>query len=702
MSKLGGLGGGINWALTPFREPVLLGQGAMGAVFKAWDSRTGREVALKVMRAPSARARERFLREAQLSAALAHPNVVKTHELFSLGELDALVSEVVESPRALDQAWAPLDLRARVRLLREAVAGVAAAHAQGIVHRDLKPENLLVDPQGRVRVADFGVAYGRSEERLTLTGEALGSPGFMPPEQLTGGRAVGPTLDVWALGVILYLALCDELPFRGSSYVEQVALAASGLSSAQRQQLTRASRGLAELVQRCLQSDPGARPASAGEVGQALDAWLAAPEFARSGSRLPLLLGAATALALGGVALYLVSEGPPAGVLDSPAQSASASPSPSASAPQEEASAAEARALAHDAPLVRYRAAATILRRGPEHPLRAEAERVVKELERSPLATISLERAPTWRGYLGPGSDLLLSTGSGLSYAWSPEGGLRPLPPLPTSVSRRTFFDAAAGEVLIPSRAGGGTGVFACSGSTPWRWLAPPRSDAPQGSAAARLAGGELVWGGRGYLASSSFPTLAVRVAGEADLEPLSLAPWGAGVLGLWIKADSDGPHPILRLLYHDPRTGDQEHWDDIPGRNGALAPHPRGESFLIVNYHYAQVLRRAGREDKALAVFTPTLAQGPLGSLDCFWGPSARDALIFFPCGGPGVEARLDSWDAEQSSRLRWTRPLGRALSATPGGPARECVVVGYADRVRIYGLPLADLAAAAPEGPR
>ena len=204
--------------LGPYELRGELGRGGMGVVYRAWEEAAQREVALKVISStsPSDTALERFRREGQALARLADPRILK---VFSAGVIEGspyLACELLEGARPLDEAWAELCLAERAELLLEVAEGVAHAQGQGVIHRDLKPENVLVDREGRLRVTDFGLARVTDLERLTRTGALLGTPLYMSPEQLLGKEA-DARADVWGLGVLLYEALTEELPFEAES-----------------------------------------------------------------------------------------------------------------------------------------------------------------------------------------------------------------------------------------------------------------------------------------------------------------------------------------------------------------------------------------------------------------------------------------------------------------------------------------------------
>mgnify|MGYP001230598614 CR=1 FL=1 len=211
----GGIVGGRFRVLAP------LGRGGMGAVFRAEELGSGRAVALKVLGGPSSPERvERLRREGELAARLDHPGIVRVHSAGNEGGVPWLACELVEGARPLRDALPTLPRAERLRLVREVAEAVGFAHAQGVVHRDLKPENVLLDGAGRARVADFGLARAEGLEALTRTGQLVGTPAYMAPELYESPTRAGPASDVWALGVLLYEALVDRLPFPAETLVE--------------------------------------------------------------------------------------------------------------------------------------------------------------------------------------------------------------------------------------------------------------------------------------------------------------------------------------------------------------------------------------------------------------------------------------------------------------------------------------------------
>ncbi len=224
----------------------VIGRGGMGIVYGAVDPTLGRRVALKLVRdgrrRPSARFRERLQREALALARVSHPNIVS---IFDIGTTDHGTFVAMEYVRGIDlRRWLRGCARSVDEILQVFTAageGLAAAHAEGLVHRDFKPTNVMVTPDQRVKVLDFGLARGRAStdpwldatdgpllaRRLTLADTVVGTTGYMPPEQLLG-REVSPASDQFAFCVALYEALHGVRPFPGTNPVEQARAYARG------------------------------------------------------------------------------------------------------------------------------------------------------------------------------------------------------------------------------------------------------------------------------------------------------------------------------------------------------------------------------------------------------------------------------------------------------------------------------------------
>lgn len=201
-----------------------IGRGGMGVVVRARDRRLQRAVAIKVLPpelAFHAGVRERFLREAQTAAQLAHPQIVPVYTVDEREGLVYFVMALVEGESLAQHlaTSAPLaPARARA-ILADVAAALAYAHERGVVHRDVKPDNILLDRRsGRAVVTDFGIARAaQGESRLTVTGAALGTPAYMSPEQATGDRELDGRSDIYSLGVIGYQLLAGTPPFRATN-----------------------------------------------------------------------------------------------------------------------------------------------------------------------------------------------------------------------------------------------------------------------------------------------------------------------------------------------------------------------------------------------------------------------------------------------------------------------------------------------------
>ena len=257
-----------------YRIVELLGTGGMGVVYRAEDSRLPRTVALKLLQPELTRspaARQRLLREARAVAALDHPNVCTIFEVGETTEGRTFLAMACYDGETLAQRLqrGPLPAAEAVEIAAQIAAGLEHAHERGIVHRDLKPANVMLTREGLVKVLDFGIAKLVDETRLTATGAAFGTPTYMSPEQIRSA-AVDARSDVWSLGVLLYEMVAGEPPFGVDDpqamfysilHVDPAPLDA---------RVPGLPRGLAAVVARALDKDPGERQADMGEVRQEL------------------------------------------------------------------------------------------------------------------------------------------------------------------------------------------------------------------------------------------------------------------------------------------------------------------------------------------------------------------------------------------------------------------------------------------------
>ncbi len=195
-----------------------LGEGGMGVVYKALDTKLKRPVALKFLRADAvedAEAKERFLREAQAAAALDHPNICTVYEIDEAEGQTFLAMAFVAGRTIKDKiSDRPLKLDEVLGIATQTAEGLKAAHSKGVVHRDIKPANLMLTEEGQVKIMDFGLAQLAEQSRLTKTATILGTPAYMSPEQ-TRRKPTDRRTDVWSLGVVIYEMVTGRLPFAG-------------------------------------------------------------------------------------------------------------------------------------------------------------------------------------------------------------------------------------------------------------------------------------------------------------------------------------------------------------------------------------------------------------------------------------------------------------------------------------------------------
>ena len=239
-----------------------LGEGGMGVVYKASDTRLGRSVALKFVKAQFG---HRWEREARAVAALNHPHIATLYEVGEHEGSPYLVMELVDG-RPLK---GPLPVKRAIEYGIQMADALAAAHAAGIVHRDLKPGNILVTEKGSVKVLDFGLAKRADREGApasTQTSGLAGTPGYLAPEQIEG-KAADARSDIFAFGCILYELLSGRRAFPGETIIAALAAAATTEPKA----LEGVPEQLDKLVRRCLRKDPERRFQHMEDVGVELE-----------------------------------------------------------------------------------------------------------------------------------------------------------------------------------------------------------------------------------------------------------------------------------------------------------------------------------------------------------------------------------------------------------------------------------------------
>ena len=253
-----------------------IGRGAMGLVFRARQVSLDRTVALKIVRAgglASEQEQERFQREAQALARLRHPNIVAIHEVGEHDGQPFFAMDFVEGKNLAEVIRegpvAPAEAAALVRRVAEAVH---FAHQEGTLHRDLKPSNVLLDAAGQPRITDFGIAKRlHGDVTLTLSGEMVGTPGYMPPEQMGGtGMETLPASDVYSLGAILYELVTGRRPFDIESTLDAVMQIMHREPDSPRALQPDLDRDIETICLKCLEKEPSRRYASARELADDL------------------------------------------------------------------------------------------------------------------------------------------------------------------------------------------------------------------------------------------------------------------------------------------------------------------------------------------------------------------------------------------------------------------------------------------------
>jgi predicted Ser/Thr protein kinase len=250
-----------------------LGRGGMGVVYKARDVQTRDLVAVKVLH-PSAASDpaivDRFRNELLLARRITHKNVCRVFDLNEFAGTTVISMEFVEgrSLRELLREVESLSTRRGLKIVRQIAAGLVEAHAQGVVHRDLKPENILIGRDGTVKIMDFGIAR-LLDARVTATGDILGTPAYMSPEQAEG-RPADARSDIYALGLVMYEMFCGRPPFSGDTPIALAAKHVSEMPVAPRAIEADLPPRIDAAIRRCLEKNPAKRFQSVGQLDAAL------------------------------------------------------------------------------------------------------------------------------------------------------------------------------------------------------------------------------------------------------------------------------------------------------------------------------------------------------------------------------------------------------------------------------------------------
>jgi protein kinase-like protein len=377
--------------LGPYRLLRKLAEGGMGAVYEAEHGQTGVRYALKTIKAGVGQlldedALERLRREARLAAALDHRRIVRVHAAEFDGPVPYLVQDLLTGGTLSERVRASgvLSPEAGAELVAQLAEGLAVAHAAGILHRDLKPDNVLFSERGEPVLVDFGLSRRVSGNsiQLTQTGEILGTPAYMAPEQALDVGTAREAADVYALGAILYFLLEGVAPFQGQTVLETLNAALTKPAP----EAASAPPALRALIGRVLDKEPSLRP-TASELAELLRESVREPS--PSGALGPLLVAALLAVALLVGALAWAS-----GRGRVPASSPALTPSPTETEAPPAAPDLLAERLALEVrgggrgDLAQALAALELLRRAPKHPVAERASELVLDLRGRPLVRV--------------------------------------------------------------------------------------------------------------------------------------------------------------------------------------------------------------------------------------------------------------------------------------------------------------------------
>jgi serine/threonine protein kinase len=265
-------GASLDHGRYELREPIATG--GMATLYKAWDRRVERIVAVKVLRSlakTDRRAIERFRREAHAAARLSHPNAVTIYDFLEERGEHYLIMEFVEGVNlkqylAQKSALSPEEA---VQIASQVCSVLQVAHDNGFIHRDIKPQNIMVTPDGQAKLTDFGIVRVMEAAGLTNTGIVLGTADYLAPEQARG-EPLSPASDLYSLGVVLYEMLAGRPPFVGSSAVQVAMQHANNVPPPPTRYNPRIPRALELVVKKALQKEPERRYTTAESMRKAL------------------------------------------------------------------------------------------------------------------------------------------------------------------------------------------------------------------------------------------------------------------------------------------------------------------------------------------------------------------------------------------------------------------------------------------------
>src|SRR3989449_7505262 len=251
-----------------------LGRGGMGVVYLAREVRLDRPVAIKLLppsKTSDPKLRERFLREARTAAKLSHPNIIPIHAVEEIGEFVFFAMAYIEGETLTERARrrGPLAPSEASRVLRDVASALAYAHGQGVIHRDVKPDNILLENNGRVLVADFGIASVVAGAGALATSEVVGTPELISPEQALG-EVVDARSDLYSLGIVGYFACSAALPFEAEKATDVLAKQVTEPAPPLAAVAPLVPRRLAQAIDRCLAKEPADRPEGPAALAEQL------------------------------------------------------------------------------------------------------------------------------------------------------------------------------------------------------------------------------------------------------------------------------------------------------------------------------------------------------------------------------------------------------------------------------------------------
>ena len=252
-----------------------LGQGGMGKVFKAYDRKISDVLAVKLIRpeiSVNDKAIERFKNELKIARKITHRNICRMHDLGEEGYFHFITMEYVagEDLKRFIRRAGTLSSGKAVNIAKQVCEGLAEAHRLGVIHRDLKPQNIMIDQDGNAKIMDFGIARFVDTDRMTGSGVMIGTPEYMSPEQVEL-KDVDKRADIYALGIVLYEMVTGRVPFEGETPLSIAMKHKTEKAKNVRELNPQVSAGLAGIISKCMEKDPGNRYQSAEELLEALN-----------------------------------------------------------------------------------------------------------------------------------------------------------------------------------------------------------------------------------------------------------------------------------------------------------------------------------------------------------------------------------------------------------------------------------------------